>query len=177
MLDDRCKALEGELRGKAEERQVQIIRSKLPEAGATMAGDFGEILVYIYQATKALPKATIGPKKWRLKQDRTKPAPYSDVIHFILPNWPQASAQDEILCAEVKMKATNGDSTPIQDAIRDCAKDRTSRLSKTLEWLKARALGETLGKSRLLILTASLTRQTTQRQLSAFGLSRSLVTI
>src|SRR5688500_4871446 len=27
-----------------------IIAAKLPDAGSTMAGDFGEILVYIYQA-------------------------------------------------------------------------------------------------------------------------------
>src|SRR4051812_12251631 len=58
----------------------EVVASKLPGPGSTMSGDFGEILVYIYQAAKALPTKVIGPKKWRLKQDRTKPAPYSDVL-------------------------------------------------------------------------------------------------
>lgn len=123
----------------------QIVAAKLPDPGATMAGDFGEILVYLYQASKEYPQAAVGPKKWRLKQDRTKPAPYSDVIHFVLPTWPTPSNQDVLLCAEVKTKSTNGASTPIQSAIEDCNRDRTSRLAKTLVWLKERALGEDLG--------------------------------
>jgi hypothetical protein len=146
-LAARALELAGEMQGTSEFRQAQIINSKLPDPGATMAGDFGEILIYAYQA--ALPRAAIGPKKWRLKQDRTKPAPCSDVVHFILPTWPAASDQDEVLCAEVKMKSTGGASTPIQDAIADCAKDRTSRLSRTLEWLKERALTENLGEVQL----------------------------
>lgn len=123
----------------------QIVAAKLPDHGATMAGDFGEILVYLYQASKEHPQAPVGPKKWRLKQDRTKPAPYSDVIHFVLPTWPTPSDQDALLCAEVKTKSTNGNSTPIQSAIEDCNKDRTSRLAKTLVWLKERAITEDLG--------------------------------
>lgn len=144
-LHTRANELEAELQGTFESRQAAVINSKLPDPSATMAGDFGEILIYAYQAARALPRATIGPKKWRLKQDRTKPAPCSDVVHFILPTWPAASDQDEVLCAEVKMKATDGGSKPIQDAIADCAKDRTSRLSRTLQWLKERALAENLG--------------------------------
>jgi len=140
LLESQALALEDELQGTFETRQAAIINSKLPDPSATRAGDFGEILVYAYQAARALPRATIGPKKWRLKQDRTKPAPCSDVVHFILPTWPAASDQDEVLCAEVKMKSTAGAATPIQDAIADCAKDRTSRLSRTLQWLKERAL-------------------------------------
>ena len=145
LLRARAQQLEDELQRTSEFRQAQIIRSKLPDAGATMAGDFGEILIYMYQAARALPNRAFGPKKWRLKQDRTKPAPCSDVVHFILPTWPTPSGQDELLCAEVKMKSTNGDSTPIEDAIKDCAKDRTSRLSRTLQWLKERATIEPLG--------------------------------
>ncbi|WP_203235114.1 Hachiman antiphage defense system protein HamA [Rariglobus hedericola] len=141
--------LELELGGTFESRQTEIIKSKLPDPSSTMAGDFGEILIYAYQATKALPSVTIGPKKWRLKQDRTKPAPCSDVVHFILPTWPVSSTRDEVLCAEVKMKATNGASTPIQDAITDCEKDRISRLSRTLQWLKERALTENIGEVQI----------------------------
>ena len=146
LLQSRARQLEEELQDTTDEsRQAQIIDSKLPESGSTMAGDFGEILTYFYKSAKAHPQVAFGPKKWRLKQDRTKPAPYYDVIQFILPTWPMSSAQDELLCAEVKTKSTNRASSSIQAAMEDCAKDRTSRLSKTLQWLKARALGESLG--------------------------------
>jgi len=123
----------------------ELVAAKLPDRGSTMAGDFGEILVFLYHATVEPGVELIGPKKWRLKQDRTKPAPYSDVVHFVLPHWPEASTDDRILCSEVKTKSTNGDSTPISSAIADCEKDRTSRLAKTLVWLKERALNEDLG--------------------------------
>lgn len=144
-LCQRIQLLETELQGTPEFRQAQIINSKLPDPGSTMAGDFGEILIYLYLSAKAHPKTVFGPKKWRLKQDRTKPAPGSDVIQFILPKWPIPSEHDELLCAEVKLKSTNGDSSPIKSAIDGCAKDRTSRLLKTLLWLRARAIGESLG--------------------------------
>jgi hypothetical protein len=125
--------------------KAQVLATKLPDAGAVMSGDFGEILVYFYQSANAYPEPTFGPKKWRLKQDRTKPAPYSDVVHFHLPRWPTATANDVIYCSEVKSKATPGDSTPITSAIADCAKDRTSRLADTLVWLRERATTEDLG--------------------------------
>jgi hypothetical protein len=122
-----------------------VLASKLPDAGATMAGDFGEVLGYFYQSAMAHPGGAIGPKKWRLKQDRTKPAPKSDVIHFIMPQRPAASADDQVLCAEVKVKSTAASSDPIGSAITDCAKDRTSRLASTLVWLRERAITEDLG--------------------------------
>jgi hypothetical protein len=122
-----------------------LVEAKLPDPGSTMAGDFGEFVAYLYQAVKAQPAIAIGAKKWRLKQDRTKPAPYSDVLHFVLPQWPQASTQDVLLCSEVKTKSTASKFSPITAAIEDCEKDRTSRLSKTLVWLKERALFEDLG--------------------------------
>lgn len=123
----------------------ELVAAKLPDRGSTMAGDFGEILVFLYHAAVEPGCEPIGPKKWRLKQDRTKPAPHSDVVQFVLPHWPEASPDDRILCSEVKTKATNGVSTPISSAIADCEKDRTSRLAKTLVWLKERALHEDLG--------------------------------
>lgn len=149
LLQDRVKALEVELGGTAEFRQAQIIGAKLPNPGSTMSGDFGEILTYIYQAARAHPQIAFGAKKWRFKQDRTKPAPLSDVVQFILPTWPRPSTEDVILCAEVKAKATDGTSSPIEKAIEDCAKDRTSRLLRTLLWLKERAIGEDLGTVKL----------------------------
>lgn len=125
--------------------QAEILASKLPDPGSTMAGDFGEVLCYFYQSTKELPAFAIGPKKWRLKQDRTKPAPRSDVVHFLMPDRPNASAEDAVLCCEVKLKSTAGTSTPIASAIEDCEKDRTSRLADTLVWLRERATTEDLG--------------------------------
>lgn len=141
LLDERAR---GTGRAKSE-----LVAAKLPDRGSTMAGDFGEILVFLYHAAAEPGVELIGPKKWRLKQDRTKPAPYSDVVHFVLPSWPQSSTDDRILCSEVKTKSTDGESTPISSAIADCEKDRTSRLAKTLVWLKERALHEDLGTTTL----------------------------
>jgi len=129
--------------------ESEVLAAKLPEPGSTMAGDFGEILVYLYHATTDPDGDFIGPKKWRLKQDRTKPAPYSDVVQFVLPNWPEASAEDQLLCSEVKTKSTSGQSTPIASAIEDSEKDRTSRLARTLVWLKERALVDDLGTTKI----------------------------
>jgi hypothetical protein len=125
--------------------RAEIVASRLPDAGSTMSGDFGEVLGYFYQATQALPTVAIGPKKWRLKQDRTKPAPKSDVLHFIMPNRPDPSDADEVLCSEVKAKATRNKTKPIASAIMDCKKDRTSRLASTLVWLRERAMTADLG--------------------------------
>ena len=137
--------------------QRELIAAKLPDPGSTMAGDFGEILVYLYQGTREHPVAPIGATKWRLKQDRTKPAPYSDVVHFVLPSWPDSSAEDVILCAEVKTKSTASAFRPIRAAIDDSLKDRTSRLAKTLVWLRERALTEDLGDVQLPHLARFLT--------------------
>lgn len=129
--------------------KAELLEAKLPDNGSTMAGDFGEILVFLYQAIRALPHDAIGPKKWRLKEDRRRSAPYSDVIHFIVPAWPQASAQDSLLCAEVKTKSTPGTTAPVREAVTDSKKDRTTRLTKTLIWLRERALAEDLGSVTL----------------------------
>lgn len=141
LLDDRAQATG---RPKSE-----LVAAKLPDRGSIMAGDFGEILVFLYHGAVESEAELIGPKKWQLKQDRTKPAPFSDVVHFVLPNWPESSAEDRILCSEVKTKSTPGASTPISSAITDCEKDRTSRLAKTLVWLKERALYDDLGTTTI----------------------------
>ena len=122
-----------------------VLNTLLPPPGATMAGDFGEILVYCYQGSLLAPENLVGYKKWRLKQDRSKPAPYSDVIHVYLPDWPNPSADDRLLCSEVKVKSTAGAFQPVPAAIRDSEKDRTSRLAKTLVWLRERAVTQPAG--------------------------------
>jgi hypothetical protein len=148
----RCYAADEFLEARAAEiglSRAQVLASLLPDRGAVMAGDFGEILVFIYQGAAEHPTAVIGPKKWRLKQDRSKPAPYSDVVQFVVPTWPTPSDQDRLLCSEVKTKSTTGDSTPIASAIADCEKDRLGRLAKTLVWLKERAIREDLGTTSI----------------------------
>ncbi|WP_328324426.1 hypothetical protein OHA70_33280 [Kribbella sp. NBC_00382] len=123
----------------------EIVKAKTPDAGSVMAGDFGELVTAFFLAAREHPVEVNDPKKWRLKQDRLKAAPYSDVVQFILHDWPTPSADDRLICAEVKTKSTNGASTPIASAIADSQKDREGRLAKTLLWLKARGLGEALG--------------------------------
>lgn len=132
--------------------ESEILATRIPDPGSTMAGDFGEILVFLYHGAREHPLAVVGPKKWRLKHDRTKPAPHSDVVQFIVPDWPDPSDRDSILCSEVKTKSTNGRSTPVASAIEDCKKDRTSRLGKTLVWLRERAFGEDLGSVSVALL-------------------------
>lgn len=128
-----------------------VIAAALPDPGPVMSGDFGELLVYFYQSAKELPTAVFGPKKWRLKPERTKPAPKSDVLHFVLPSWPTPTKNDVILCAEVKSKATKGKSNPIKEAIDDSVKkDQVSRLTDTLIWLRDKVLiGAPLGDVEL----------------------------
>jgi hypothetical protein len=129
--------------------QIEIVMSKMPDPGSVMAGDFGEIVTYLYHAAQAHPKVLSGPKKWRLKQDRLKPAPHSDVVHFHLPDWPTPSTEDAIYCSEVKTKSTPGQSEPIDEAVNGCTKDRVSRLARTLTWLRERALTENIGNVTL----------------------------
>ena len=148
----RCYITDDLLEERAEklgESKANILAARLPDPGAVMAGDFGEILVYLYHAAKVHPQVAIGPKKWQLKQDRTKPAPHSDVIHFVLPYWPKASEEDLLICSEVKTKSKSGHSSPIKSAIKDVSKDHTNRLSKTLIWLRDRARTEDLGEIRI----------------------------
>jgi hypothetical protein len=144
----RCYIADDQLAARAAESnttQGEILAATLPDAGPVMSGDFGEIIGYIYLATREHDVPSVGPKKWRLKQDRTKPAPHSDVIQFVMPNWPQASVDDRLICGEVKAKATAGAFRPIDSAIVGCAKDMTSRLSRTLVWLRERSITHGLG--------------------------------
>jgi hypothetical protein len=66
-----------------------------------------------------------------------------------VPSWPESTDQDLLICSEVKTKSTAGHSKPIKAAIEDSAKDRTSRLARTLVWLRERALLEDLGDVQL----------------------------
>lgn len=124
---------------------AEIVAALLPDPGSVMSGDFGEIVGYIYLASREATTAVIGPKRWRLKYARTHSAPGSDVIQLILPQWPQPSDQDRLVCAEVKAKATAGNFAPIAAAIDGSQRDSTSRLSRTLVWLRERSLFQDIG--------------------------------
>jgi hypothetical protein len=127
---------------------TKVIAAALPDPGSVMSGEFGEILTYFYQGATALPRSAVGLRRWHLKQDRNKAAPYSDVVHLVLPDWPAPSAMDTVLCSEVKAKSTKGKFEPIKKAIEGCDTDRTSRLAGTLIWLRERAItGATEGAS------------------------------
>ncbi len=139
----RCYISDDHLKNRAFMKDVKeevVIKTKLPDPGSTMSGDFGELLVNLYQASQELPHKAIGFNKWRIKEDRKRPAPHSDVVHLVLPKWPIASIDDRLICSEVKTKATKGSSTPLANAIEDCEKDRTSRIGKTLLWLEEKAI-------------------------------------
>ncbi|GLY71717.1 hypothetical protein [Amycolatopsis taiwanensis] len=122
-----------------------IVEAVIPSKGSVMAGDYGEIMTALYLAAMAHPTDVLDPKMWRLKSGRTKASQGSDVVQFQLPQWPGASSDDKVVCAEVKTKSTSGQSTPVASAIEDSRKDRESRLVKTLVWLKERAIREDLG--------------------------------
>jgi hypothetical protein len=123
--------------------RVEILQSRIPDPGPVMSGDFGEILTAMFLAASEYPREMLDPKKWRLKQDRLAPAPKSDVVQFHVPDWPEASDNDRIVCAEVKSKATSGERR-IAEAIEHSGKDRDGRLIKTLAWLRERALSDGL---------------------------------
>lgn len=121
-----------------------VVETKIPSKGSVMAGDYGEIMTALYLASRAHPEETLEPKMWSLKGDRTKASQGSDVVQLHLPDWPDASTNDRVMCAEVKTKSTNTKATPIADALADSTKDRESRLAKTLTWIRERAiLGDT----------------------------------
>lgn len=119
-----------------------ITKVKIPDAGSVMSGDFGEILTAFYLAANSLPAITIDPLRWRYKAQRTKAAPGSDIVQLLLPSWPEASADDRVICAEVKAKATTGAFDPIHKAGEGSKLDRAGRLANTLVWLKDKALSD-----------------------------------
>lgn len=109
----------------------------LPNVGNIMSGDFGEMLSYFLVIDKYNDEGLIidGPRKWRWKPARNKPAPYSDAVLFHFHNKGKSSTKDKMISIESKMKATYSNNHRIQDAINDAKEDRNSRAVKTLDWL------------------------------------------
>lgn len=139
----RCYVKDDALRARVLSNQLpvqEVLAAFLPSVASTQSGDFGEVLAYLYLSSRALPRTFIGPKKWRHKANPDAPMHGSDVVLFHLSNWPLPSSEDVLVCAEVKSKATQGAHRPAVDAVHDLEKDRTSRLAKTLTWMKRRAI-------------------------------------
>lgn len=144
----RCYIADGHLKTVVEGKGCShetVVQAVLPNQGSVMAGDYGEIVTAIYLAAQAHPADVLEPKMWRLKSRRTAASEGSDVVQIQVPHWPVSSAEDVIVCAEVKTKSTNGKSTPVSSALMDSRKDREGRLAKTLVWLRERAILGDLG--------------------------------
>ncbi|MCP5005290.1 MAG: DUF1837 domain-containing protein [Planctomycetes bacterium] len=109
----------------------------LPDVGNIMSGDFGEMLSYFLVIDKYKKESlTIeGPRKWRWKPTRNKPAPCSDAVLFHFHKKDKSSKKDKMISIESKMKATPSKRHRIQDAIDGAQEDRNSRAVKTLNWL------------------------------------------
>ena len=116
-----------------------ILKNKLPDTGAVMAGDFGEVLTLFYLGSER-PEIIQKVMKWRFKQDRTKAAPHSDVVILHRSDLQKASTNDFVICAEAKLKSTKSTFSPIEKSIEGYNLDKTGRLARTLVWLKEKEI-------------------------------------
>ena len=118
----------------------KIVANKIPETGNIKSGDFAEILTLFFLGSgneEFIKKI----KKWRFKQDKHKAAPHSDVVVLRCEDPLNPSINDFVICAEAKSKAIKSNSyRPIANAIDGYEKDRTGRLSRTLTWLREKAI-------------------------------------
>lgn len=117
----------------------EILKNQLPDSGSVMAGDFGEILTLFYlSGERSEPIKQV--KKWQFKEDRKKAAPYSDVVILHKKYNDRASESDFVICAEAKLKSTKKPFYPIKESINGYDKDKIGRLTRTLLWLKEKAI-------------------------------------
>lgn len=122
------------------EREI-LADNYIPDTPSIMSGDFGEIFGYLFLIDKYIVKYSLrikGPKKWRYKSDKNIPSPKTDIVLFWKNESP--SKEDLIIAAETKMKATANSRDVINDALGGIKKDYTSRLAKSLVWLRSRAV-------------------------------------
>lgn len=116
---------------------AEVLGAKFPDRPSVMAGDFGEILTMFFLQHER-PEKTRGIRKWRFKEDRNSPAKHSDVI--ILYRDKEPSPNDFAVCAEAKLKSTTSKFAPIDKAIAGMERDRKGRLTRTLTWLREKAI-------------------------------------
>ncbi len=121
-------------------KRKDIISDRLPKPGMVMSGDFGEILTF-YLATEMWAADTnVRPMKWRLKDKKTDPSKYTDIVLLKLEEVDKACVTDKLYTIEVKTLCSrpSGDKCSLIDAVEDAEKDRVSRWYETLEYLRVR---------------------------------------
>lgn len=137
-----CYISDKKLKKRAEangQSQDDFILHVLPDIANIMSGDFGELLCYeMAKGYLDNGKSNLsGPKKWRWKQDRNKPAPHSDILLFReKKKWSKRNLKgDEVIAIESKMKAVkNNGYSPLQKAMNGAKQDKLSRMAKSLDW-------------------------------------------
>jgi hypothetical protein len=110
----------------------------IPSKPVIKSGDFGEILCFfsVIENLRNKGLSVFAPKKWKWKDDKNTPCPCSDVVMFHIANSKKPTTQDKVITVESKMKAVNSKKHRIQNAIDDAAKDKLTRLAKSLSWLE-----------------------------------------
>lgn len=124
---------------------ADVVAAKLPTEGSIKSGDFAEFLAALFLGAREVGVEVLDAKKLRLKYDRDKASPRTDVVQFHLPDWPNPSDADRVVSAEAKGKATRSDRNQAEAAVQGSVEDRDGRLAKTLVWLRERALGDGYG--------------------------------
>lgn len=118
------------------------LANKLPDRGSVMSGEFGEILTLFFLAHERTEAVTL-MRKWVYKIDRQKATPHSDVMILHCPDPGKPVADDFLISAEAKQKATPSNKyAPIANAIAGVDSDRTGRLARCLAWLREKAYDE-----------------------------------
>lgn len=150
-LDDQ--SIANALHGGIGTTRRDVILSAIPDNPSVASGDFGEVMSYLLLKSRHATRDVDGPKKWRWKTDRNKPAPHTDVVLFSATHPP--SPTDCVIAAESKSRATSASQLQFLNALSGAKKDKTSRLAKTLVWFREKAIrtgdGELLRKMKRFI--------------------------
>lgn len=109
-----------------------------PDEPSIMSGDFGEIFSFLVVIERLSNKGYLlfAPRKWRWKEDRNRAALGSDAVLFHIADNKKPSSKDFVVSIESKMKSVKSKEHRIQTAIDHAAKDKLSRLAKSIIWLE-----------------------------------------
>jgi hypothetical protein len=109
-----------------------------PDVPSIVSGDFGEIFSFLVVIENFANKGFVlfAPRKWRWKDDRNRAALGSDAVLFHITDDKKPSNKDFVVSIESKMKAVKSNEHRIQTAIDHAAKDKLTRLTKSINWLE-----------------------------------------
>lgn len=115
----------------------EIYREYIPDDPKLMSGEFGEILsqnllVELYEKYGIPIK---GMKKTLFKEAKNVANHGTDIVLFYRKD-KKASADDILISAEVKSKATPKNDSSILKAVKGVETDSVSRLAETLIWIR-----------------------------------------